>query len=728
MPASPVGTHCLVERAMVAGLPGQASALSRHLSSNTFVMNGLRYHAFLLRCQKVGTKHAVTFGMRGPSQVTTVNSASTPLLQTGKTDRGFLAILAEASANESYGNSTAGLGQGVATGANTAKGGTGTQHEEQLPVLEVTPANREAGASATGTLPPADHDKVPANGTSNAQQDNLAPNRRVSESPATTEVPLNAKPSTVAPEIQAQLVAAQWTRSASTPEPPATPRTHTATEMPLNAKPWAVVSNIKAPLVAAQWTRSASAAEPPATQQAHAANPMPFNAEPSAVVSHTQAPLVAAQWTPNAPATEPPATQQAHAANEMPLNARPSAVVSDIQPQLIAAQATQGAPGAELPANQQGTANKVPLNSDSSTVAADIQAQFAAAQWTRNASAAELAANQQARMALGAVLDGAVAKGPRAEVTSNGTQVVDGPTTAVGEMLQASVEASLRVAFPDNAAVGAIGATGRIQPAKAAELKEAPGTTAPKNPSLTNAADADINKTGSTAVGVHNGSSGGQNSDQSPQNMNGSPDQIESAAARVAASSLPQAQVQTIATSGASHEIASSVSMPNGLADRSRSAGQVETPGINQQDIGEGVVTTAINSAKLIQTMGQTEMRVGLHTSDFGDISIRTSVSQQQMQAQISVDHSELSQAIAAHISSVQTKLGDEHGIQASIQIDNQGSSHSSNSEQSSQKQQDAFAGSARSADAADLTEADKGINLGMLVAASGNHRLDIRA
>ena len=713
---------------MVAGLPGQASALSRHLSSNTFVMNGLRYHAFLLRCQKVGTKHAVTFGMRGPSQVTTVNSASTPLLQTGKTDRGFLAILAEASANESYGNSTAGLGQGVATGANTAKGGTGTQHGEQLPVLEVTPANREAGASATGTLPPADHDKVPANGTSNAQQDNLAPNRRVSESPATTEVPLNAKPSTVAPEIQAQLVAAQWTRSATTPEPPATPRTHTATEMPLNAKPWAVVSNIKAPLVAAQWTRSASAAEPPATPRTHTATEMPLNAKPSAVVSHTQAPLVAAQWTPNAPATEPPATQQAHAANEMPLNARPSAVVSDIQPQLIAAQATQGAPGAELPANQQGTANKVPLNSDSSTVATDIQAQFAAAQWTRNASAAELAANQQARMALGAVLDGAVAKGPRAEVTSNGTQVVDGPTTAVGEMLQASVEASLRVAFPDNAAVGAIGATGRIQPAKAAELKEAPGTTAPKNPSLTNAADADINKTGSTAVGVHNGSSGGQNSDQSPQNMNGSPDQIESAAARVAASSLPQAQVQTIATSGASHEIASSVSMPNGLADRSRSAGQVETPGINQQDIGEGVVTTAINSAKLIQTMGQTEMRVGLHTSDFGDISIRTSVSQQQMQAQISVDHSELSQAIAAHISSVQTKLGDEHGIQASIQIDNQGSSHSSNSEQSSQKQQDAFAGSARSADAADLTEADKGINLGMLVAASGNHRLDIRA
>ena len=73
----------------------------------------------------------------------------------------------------------------------------------------------------------------------------------------------------------------------------------------------------------------------------------------------------------------------------------------------------------------------------------------------------------------------------------------------------------------------------------------------------------------------------------------------------------------------------------------------------NPQEISDGAATTVINSAKLIQAMGQTEMRVGLHTTDFGDISIRTSGSQQQMSAQISLDHSELSQTIADHIAAV---------------------------------------------------------------------------
>jgi Rps23 Pro-64 3,4-dihydroxylase Tpa1-like proline 4-hydroxylase len=776
-------------------------------------MNGLRHNTFPLRCEKVGTQHAITFGMRGPSLVTTVNSSSTPLLQTGKTGRSFLAILAEASANESYGSSAAGSGQGVATGENTAIGGTGTQQGEQLPVLEVTPANREASANAIETLVPADQNKVPSKGTTTSQDEGLAPNRSASESSTTTEVLLKAEASTVASDTPPQFVAARWTRSASATTLPATEQANTATEVPLNAKPSAAVSNTKAQFIgsewtrgasavgasatqqaytatkmplktkpsavvpntqaqfaSAQWTANASATEPSATQQAHAVTEIPINARPSAVVPNTQAQFASAQWAPNASATDPAVTQQAHTTNEMPLNADRSAIDPNIQAQFVsaqwtpnapatalpagqqdmankmsldadrsaidpntqaqfvAAQVTRGASAAELPANQQAqTATGMPLNSNPSSSAAYTQAQFVAAQLTRQASATELPATQQARMAAGAVLDGSVAKGSSAEVTANGTQVVNGPTTVVGEMLQASVEASLRVAFPDNAAVGAIGATGRSQPAKAAELKEAPGTTAPKNPSLTKATDADINKPASAAGGARNESSGAQNSNQSSQNMNGSSDQTGSATARVAASSLPQAPAQTIATSGASHEPASPVSMQDGLANTSRSAGQVETPGINQQDIGEGVVTTAINSAKLIQAMGQTEMRVGLHTSDFGDISIRTSVSQQQMQAQISVDHSELSQTIAAHISSVQTKLGDEHGIQASIQIDNRGSSQSSNSEQSSQKQQNAFAGSARSADAADRTESDKGINLGMLVAASDNHRLDIR-
>jgi hypothetical protein len=82
---------------------------------------------------------------------------------------------------------------------------------------------------------------------------------------------------------------------------------------------------------------------------------------------------------------------------------------------------------------------------------------------------------------------------------------------------------------------------------------------------------------------------------------------------------------------------------------------------------------TGIDSARLIQTMNQTEMQVGMHSADFGDISIRASLAQQQMMAQISVNHDELSQAMMAHLSTVQAKIGNDYGLQASISVHHQG-------------------------------------------------------
>jgi hypothetical protein len=96
--------------------------------------------------------------------------------------------------------------------------------------------------------------------------------------------------------------------------------------------------------------------------------------------------------------------------------------------------------------------------------------------------------------------------------------------------------------------------------------------------------------------------------------------------------------------------------------------------------------SSAINTARVIQTMNETEMRVGMHSSEFGDISIRTMVTQQQMQAQISVDHSELVSALSAHIPSVQAKLGADYGLHASIEVSQGGASFSSNQGQSSQR------------------------------------------
>ena len=373
-------------------------------------------------------------------------------------------------------------------------------------------------------------------------------------------------------------------------------------------------------------------------------------------------------------------------------------------------------------------ASDVVRNSDSSAVVPDIQAPSDGTQGPREGLGADLPAPQQAHIDAATMQDGPAAERARTDAASNTAQVVNGSAAVTGEMVQASVQMPLPVAFLDNAGAGADGAAGGKQPAKATDLKAVPGTTGPKNPTLSKAADADINNTALTAAGTHTASSGGQSSGQSSQSMNGSPDQAGSASARAAASSLPPAQVQTIAVSGASHEAASSDPMSRGLADGSRLAEQGEIPFANQQEIGEGAATTALNSAKLIQAMGQTEMRVGLHTSEFGDISIRTSVSQQQMQAQISLDHSELSQAIAAHISSVQAKLGDEHGIQASIQINNQGASDSSDSGQPSQRQQNSFASFTGQTVNADYAEADNQMSLGVLAATGNEHRLDIRA
>jgi flagellar hook-length control protein FliK len=135
---------------------------------------------------------------------------------------------------------------------------------------------------------------------------------------------------------------------------------------------------------------------------------------------------------------------------------------------------------------------------------------------------------------------------------------------------------------------------------------------------------------------------------------------------------------------------------------------------------------SGINAARLIQTMGESEMRVGMHSSEFGDISIRTAVSQQQMQAQISVDHNELGSALSAHIPSIQAKLGSEYGLHATIHVNQGGTSFSNEGDRSSQQQQKAIRPVEISE--APLALQNDPIPLRDSAVASGEYRLDIRA
>jgi hypothetical protein len=79
-----------------------------------------------------------------------------------------------------------------------------------------------------------------------------------------------------------------------------------------------------------------------------------------------------------------------------------------------------------------------------------------------------------------------------------------------------------------------------------------------------------------------------------------------------------------------------------------------------------------INTAKLIQSMGQSEMRVGMRSNDFGNISISTSATRDLISAQISLDHAELARTLAAHLPEMQARLGGNQAMDVRIDMNGQ--------------------------------------------------------
>ena len=138
--------------------------------------------------------------------------------------------------------------------------------------------------------------------------------------------------------------------------------------------------------------------------------------------------------------------------------------------------------------------------------------------------------------------------------------------------------------------------------------------------------------------------------------------------------------------------------------------------------------SSAINSARVIQSMNETEMRVGMRSAEFGDISIRTMVTQQQVQAQISVDHSELVSALAAHIPAAQAKIGADYGLHASIEVSQGGASFSNNQGQSSQRDYKPFTPSAQIDGTTTLADTERVVIRPVAAALAEGSRLDIRA
>jgi hypothetical protein len=224
----------------------------------------------------------------------------------------------------------------------------------------------------------------------------------------------------------------------------------------------------------------------------------------------------------------------------------------------------------------------------------------------------------------------------------------------------------------------------------------------------------------------------GTSSDGSSHNAqsNGQPAQHSQTDASQPVVAMPKvvdsaaAQAQLVPASAVSHEATPAIV---GAPDGPHQQLEHSDTSSSAHDVDEATATTGINASRIVQTMSETEMRVGLHSSEFGAISIRTSVSQQQMLAQISLDHPGLSQAISAHVSSVQAKLGNDYGLNTLIQVNHQGASMAGQGS-SQQREQKAFASSTPTEGTAVPADPDVGINPAALAGTSFGYRLDIRA
>jgi len=175
----------------------------------------------------------------------------------------------------------------------------------------------------------------------------------------------------------------------------------------------------------------------------------------------------------------------------------------------------------------------------------------------------------------------------------------------------------------------------------------------------------------------------------------------------------PQLQTATSGTTGATDKPHAAEIASSGLPASSEG---LETAG-----------ASGVNTAKLIQALNETQMHVGMRSAEFGDISIRTAVSQQQMVAQITVDHGDLGRAIAEHVPAAQSKLGDDLGVRAAIEVTQNGMSFSHDHSSASQQQQRSFTRPVDAPGAVTFNETEITTSR-IAVAAEDSDRLDIRA
>jgi flagellar hook-length control protein FliK len=95
-----------------------------------------------------------------------------------------------------------------------------------------------------------------------------------------------------------------------------------------------------------------------------------------------------------------------------------------------------------------------------------------------------------------------------------------------------------------------------------------------------------------------------------------------------------------------------------------------------------------INSTKLIEKLGQSELRIGFQTHDFGPVEIKTLLQNQELHAHISVEHNALRDALAADLPALQKTFEQQRIAVHSVEIQGQGAAWNGSGSSSRHSQQ----------------------------------------
>jgi flagellar hook-length control protein FliK len=130
---------------------------------------------------------------------------------------------------------------------------------------------------------------------------------------------------------------------------------------------------------------------------------------------------------------------------------------------------------------------------------------------------------------------------------------------------------------------------------------------------------------------------------------------------------------------------AANVSMPQAAYPQAGQFDQKSTGVVQSQAQGENAAaypTSLVHSAKLIERIGEAELRLGIRAGEFGSVDIRTSMVRNQFTAEISVERGELGHAMASELPSLQNRLAEQRVPMANITLQNHTGSQSTASEQ----------------------------------------------